>query len=278
LGESYAPVIRERREKRRLMGERTEGGVEDAEIGEKVREEVIAKIEEKRRNKLTYLWLNLSRPVILLCRSFICFVLSLYMAFLYGIYYLMFATFPKFFAETYGFSPGIGGLAYIGLGVGFLLATVFGAKFADGVYHKAIERNGGVGKPEMRIPALIVASFFVPVGLFWYGWSAQAKLHWIMPIIGTGIFGFGLMASYLPILLYLVDAFTYAASASAAASVFRSLLGFVFPLFGQQMFDKLTIGGGNSLLAGLAIVLGIPFPIWIYYKGEEMRKRNKCTR
>jgi len=25
----------------------------------------------------------------------------------------------------------------------------------------------------------------------WYGWSAQAKLHWIMPIIGTGIFGFG---------------------------------------------------------------------------------------
>jgi len=25
----------------------------------------------------------------------------------------------------------------------------------------------------------------------WYGWSAQAKLHWIMPIVGTGIFGFG---------------------------------------------------------------------------------------
>lgn len=25
----------------------------------------------------------------------------------------------------------------------------------------------------------------------WYGWSAQAKIHWIMPIIGTAIFGFG---------------------------------------------------------------------------------------
>jgi hypothetical protein len=25
----------------------------------------------------------------------------------------------------------------------------------------------------------------------WFGWSAQAKLHWIMPIIGSGIFGFG---------------------------------------------------------------------------------------
>ena len=24
----------------------------------------------------------------------------------------------------------------------------------------------------------------------WYGWSAQARIHWIMPIIGTGIFSF----------------------------------------------------------------------------------------
>jgi hypothetical protein len=65
------------------------------------------------------------------------------------------------------------------------------------------------GKPEYRIPALLIASIFVPIGLLWYGWSAQARLHWIMPIIGglfglsgsccgiylrigTGIFGFGL--------------------------------------------------------------------------------------
>jgi hypothetical protein len=26
----------------------------------------------------------------------------------------------------------------------------------------------------------------------WFGWSAQAKLHWIMPIIGSCIFGFGM--------------------------------------------------------------------------------------
>ena len=33
----------------------------------------------------------------------------------------------------------------------------------------------------------------------------------------------------------------------------------------------------SSDLAGLAIVLGIPFPIWIYFKGEEMRARNPLT-
>ena len=69
----------------------------------------------------------------------------------------------------------------------------------------------------------------------------------------------------LPIQLYLVDSFFYAASATSAAAVsyssifffslvvnlqiqlFRSLFGFVFPLFGQPMFDKLGLGGGNSV-------------------------------
>ncbi|KAG1892586.1 hypothetical protein F4604DRAFT_1565197 [Suillus subluteus] len=98
-----------------------------------------------------------------------------------------------------------------------------------------------------------------------------------MPIIGTGIFGFGLMTSFLPIQLYLVDTFTYAASATAAASMFRSLLGFAFPLFGEQMSTSLGYGGGNSLLAGLAIIIGIPFPVWIYFAGERIRAKSSLA-
>lgn len=109
----------------------------------------------------------------------------------------------------------------------------------------------------------------------------------------------------LPIQLYLVDTFTYAASALAAAAVssvfsaftlryilpsyltlihsyllqvFRSVLAFAFPLFGEQMYAALGYGGGNSLLAGLAIVVGIPFPIWLYYNGEAIRARSSLAR
>lgn len=53
---------------------------------------------------------------------------------MYGIYYLMFATFPDLFASIYNFSTGVGGLAYIGLGVGFVSATIFGAKISDKIY------------------------------------------------------------------------------------------------------------------------------------------------
>jgi hypothetical protein len=38
------------------------------------------------------------------------------------------------FSKTYHFSPGVGGLAYLGLGIGFISATMFGARFADQIY------------------------------------------------------------------------------------------------------------------------------------------------
>ncbi|KAG6831201.1 hypothetical protein H0H87_005917 [Tephrocybe sp. NHM501043] len=152
LKETYGPVIRLKRAK----------ATGDPEALNRVYR--IANVREK---SFSFLWENLSRPIVMLCRSFICFILSLYMAFLYGIYYLMFATFAQFFRITYGFGPGIGGLAYIGLGLGFLFATLFGAKTADQVYKYLADKNGGKGKPEMRIPALFFGSFFVPIGLLY---------------------------------------------------------------------------------------------------------------
>jgi hypothetical protein len=81
----------------------------------------------------------------------------------------------------------------------------------------------------------------------------------------------------LSVYLYLIDAFVFPASAIAAAALFESLLAFTIPLFGQDMYVKLGFRGGNSLLAGLAIIIGIPFPIWIWYKGEDIRRKSPIT-
>ncbi|KAG2146698.1 major facilitator superfamily domain-containing protein [Suillus clintonianus] len=262
LRESYAPVIRLRLNSMAPDPEKTTAGH--------------PALTAPQMDKWAYLWTNLKRPAILLTRSFVCFILSLYMSLTTWTIINDFCS--ELFSKVYHFSIGIGGLAYIGLGLGFVGASVFGARLSDKVYRYLAAKNGGKGKPEMRVPVLIFGSFFVPVGLFWYGWSAQAEVHYMMPIIGTTLFGFGLMTSFIAMQLYLVDTFTYAASAVSAASTFRSLLGFAFPLFGQQMFDKLGYGGGNSLLAGLAIVIGIPFPIWIYYAGERIRAKSPLSR
>ena len=79
----------------------------------------------------------------------------------------------------------------------------------------------------------------------------------------------------MPIQTYLVDAFTlHSASALAANTVLRSLVGALLPLAGQKMYAVLGLGWGNSLLAFIAIGL-CPIP-WIFYKyGERIRKNPR---
>ena len=82
----------------------------------------------------------------------------------------------------------------------------------------------------------------------------------------------------MPGLMYLVDAYTvYAASVSAAATVFRSLLGALLPLAGNAMYDALGVGWGNSLL-GFISVACIPVPVvfWIY--GERLRMSKRLSK
>jgi hypothetical protein len=40
------------------------------------------------------------------------------------------------FSKVYGFDIKAGGLAYIGLGIGLMSATLFGAKFGSEVYRR----------------------------------------------------------------------------------------------------------------------------------------------
>ncbi|KAH8092500.1 multidrug resistance protein 4 [Cristinia sonorae] len=261
LKETYAPVIRA------IIARRT-GSQESA---------VTKETNQGLGDGWELIKANITRPFILFTRSSICFLLSLYMGLQYGICYLMLATFPTLYRDVYHFGPGASGLTYTGLGLGFLFSTFLGGPVANRVYTRLSVKNGGVSKPEFRLPILIVASFIVPIGLFWYGWSAQAHLHFMMPIMGSAVLGFGVFGTFIPIQLYLVDTFTYAASALATGAVFRSLFGFAFPLFGEQMLDKLNYGGANSLLAGLAIAIGIPFPIWLYFNGERMRSKSSFT-
>lgn len=73
--------------------------------------------------------------------------------------------------------------------------------------------------------------------------------------------------------MYLVDAFTtYAASALAANTVMRSIAGAVLPLAGLQMYEKLGMGWGNSLLGFIALGL-IPVPFLILKYGEFLRRK-----
>ncbi|QBM85760.1 Multidrug resistance protein [Metschnikowia aff. pulcherrima] len=214
---------------------------------------------------------TVTRPLMLLCTNPLVFGLGSFMAFIYGFLYLMIVTFPSVFEKSYGFSQSTAGLMFLSLGVGFVLGVVSWTIALGYVYNKLFEKHG-VAKPEFRLPCLFVSAVIMPIGLFWYGWSAQYKLHWIMPCVGSGIFAFGLVCVFQALQAYLIDMNpAFAASSIAAASMFRFLLGFLFPLFANIMYEKMGYGWGNTMCGILAILLGIPFPFFCYKYGERLR-------
>lgn len=213
------------------------------------------------------------RPCKMLIFSPIVLIFSIYMAVVYGYLYLLFTTLTLVFELDYGFSQGTVGLTFLGIGIGSMLGIVIFGALSDRLV-KALSK-GGEMKPEYRLPPLIPGSLFIPMGLFWYGWSAQHHLHWIMPIIGTMWVGFGMLATFMPIQTYLVDAFTvHAASAIAANTVLRSAVGAFLPLAGPAMYKALGLGWGNSLLGFIAIALA-PISIFFYKYGERVRKHPR---
>lgn len=173
LQETYPPVLLQRR-KARL-------------INETGNNDLHTEWDDPDRTLATTLKIAFTRPFILLFTQPIVQVLALYMAFIYGTIYLVLSTFPTLWTGKYGESIGIGGLNYISLGVGFFLGTQICAPCQDRIYRAMKKRNNGVGKPEFRVPLMIPGSLFVPAGLFIYGWTAQAKTHWIFPNSKTSV-------------------------------------------------------------------------------------------
>lgn len=126
----------------------------------------------------------------------IVFLLSLYVGVIYGYLYLLFTTISEVFEGQYGFSQGSVGLSYLGIGIGSLIGLTVLGSTSDRLLKYLSEKNG-VKKPEYRLPAMIPGSFFVPISLFMYGWTAYYKTHWIVPIIGTSFLGIGMLISFV---------------------------------------------------------------------------------
>lgn len=283
-GETYAPVIL----KRKTQKLQKETG------NPRLRSKLDAGL-----SPADYFKRGILRPFKMLLFSPICIICGLYVGLAYAYLYLMFTSLTPLFMRIYGFSTIKAGLTFLGLGVGSMIGVAYFSVASDRHIKKmaardkeraaeASQADGGEAggardgdtastvsgmKPEYRLPPLRIGAVLLPAGLFIYGWTAEYKVHWIAPIIGTAIMGIGNLIIFMSLQMYLVDSFTvYAASALAANAVMRSIAGALLPLAGLPMYDKLGMGWGNSLLGFVAAAL-LPAP-WLFMKyGEYLRKR-----
>ncbi|QMW38836.1 hypothetical protein G4B11_002072 [Aspergillus flavus] len=220
---------------------------------------------------------SLLRPFQLLFLEPMCLCLDIYSAILLGILYLFFGTFPMVFRTTYDMNLWQGGLTFVGIIVGMMIAAATTPLWSN-IRERLLNNNKkepGRSEPEYRLPPAIVGGILIPVGLFWFGWTTYSRIYWIVPIIGSAVFGGGLLLAYTGIFTFLVDAYPqYAASALAANGFARCTFAAAFPLFGTQMYDKLGYQWATSLLAFLTVAM-MPFP-WLFFKyGKALRAKSK---
>ncbi|KAI9645771.1 MFS siderochrome iron transporter 1 [Ciborinia camelliae] len=242
IPETYSPVILRRRAKK--MSSMT-GKIYKSKI----------EVDHGSKSLSAEFKTALSRPWILLFTEPIVLLLSLYMAIIYGTLYMMFGAFPIVYQVKRGWSPGIGGLAFCGVAIGMMAAVLY-SLWDNKRYKATAARHNNAAPPEARLPPAIIGSICLPVGLFWFAWTNSPKIHWIVSIIATAPFGFGMVLVFLSIMNYLIDAYVlYAASVLAANSVLR-------------------IHWASSVPAFLALAC-LPFPFLFYKYGESLRMKCK---
>jgi multidrug resistance protein len=261
IPETYAPVLLRKRA---------------TELSKKTGKVYIS-IPERKRGKVSpsaAFKTALSRPWALLFVEPIVLLISIYMAILYGTLYMTFGAFPIVFQQERGWTEGIGGLAFLGVAVGMIIGVIY--SIIDNKRYARVEKqHGGEAPPEARLPPVCVGAIALPIGLFWFAWTNSPSVHWIVSIIGTAPFGFGMVLVFLSCMNYLIDSYTiYAASVLAANSVLRSLFGAAFPLFTSQMYSTLGIHWASSIPAFLALAC-VPLPFLFYRYGEAIRLRCK---
>ena len=261
LPESHAPTILSRKAKalRKTTGHRyyTEGELTSPALSQRLKT-------------------SFSRPTVMLLTQPVIQIVSLILAYQFGLVYLVLSTYSTLWTERYGESTKIGSLHYLATTVGYTIASQSSGYLTDRIWAGLKAKNGGKIKPEYRIPMIIPGAIFIPIGFLWYGWSAERRLHWIMPDIGTAIFGFGYIWGTYATQAYVTDAFLeFNASAGAASRFLSNIFACVFPLFGPAMYKNLGYGVGNTVMASIAALFALPAPLVLWKYGERLRQKGK---
>ncbi|KAG9652819.1 MFS general substrate transporter, partial [Aureobasidium melanogenum] len=234
-----------------------------------------AKQEEIEINLRELVEKNLGRPMRMLFTEPIVLLLSIYMAFVYGLLYLFLTFYPIVFQQVHGMSPGVGGLPYFGMILGEFFAGLYIVIDVPS-YNRKLKANNNIPIPEWRLPPVIIGGVLFGIGLLWFGWTGyRADIPWIAPTLSGLFTGFGIMSIFLQCLNYLIDSYlVFAASAIAANTFLRSLCGAGFPLFATYMIEGMGIQWAGTLLGCFAFLL-VPLPILFYLKGAQIRGKSK---
>ena len=150
------------------------------------------------------LTITLFRPIHMMFTEPIVAFSSLYVAFNFSVLFGFFDAFPIVFEGVYAFDAGFTGLTWLSVLTGCILsaATVIlvdRSTYRTKYIKSHVEGRKGIVAPEHRLYAAMMGSLGLPIGLFWFAWTARSDIHWICPVLAVIPFAWGNLCVFVSI-------------------------------------------------------------------------------
>jgi DHA1 family multidrug resistance protein-like MFS transporter len=136
------------------------------------------------------------KPTEIFLRDPAVFFTNVYTSLIYGIYYSYFEAFPLVYIGIYGFNIGQLGVVFLCIIVGCFIGSGIYVSYVYFYLEPDIKKNGLRPQEHRLVPALF-SSVLLPVGMFWFAWTAKESIHWIVSIIGLTFFAIGAFILYV---------------------------------------------------------------------------------
>jgi MFS family permease len=264
--ETYKPAIA-RAENRRVL---REAAASDSETGSVLSDDD----KHEATDKLVD---SIRRPGIVFANSGVLMAMSLFGAVAFAHYYVMSVTLPGVLEDMYMLSPAMTGLAMISSSGGACLGVFICNRTLDSIYIRLREANGGVDRPEDRLPLAVIGAVLLPIVVIIYGWVIHFQLPLAVLLTTVSVLGAAEMFCMLPLSTYVVDAFgTYSASALTAIIITRCLMGTFLPLTTTPLIENLGWGWGFTVLGVFTLAMA-PIPFAVMKHGDKWRQRSKYS-
>ncbi|GMM36808.1 Qdr3 protein [Saccharomycopsis crataegensis] len=157
----------------------------------------------------------------------------------------------------YNFSTIIVGLCYIPNSTSYILTSLFSGRWIDKLLQN-FEKKHGFLSPEARISwNCYIAAIILPLSLLISGWCWDKKTFWIIPMVGTFIWGAGSLLVINTTVTYVVDSLPgRGATGVALNNLLRQLLATLACFVQEPLTVALGPGVLYSILAGILFVSG----------------------
>ncbi|GKT41816.1 putative transporter [Colletotrichum spaethianum] len=221
------------------------------------------------------------RPFKMFLTEPIVLVLSLLSGFSDALIFMFIQSFVLVYGQ-WNFSTVQVGLAFIPIGVGYLLAwLLFIPAIKRNIKERQAKPNDDRAQYESRLWFLLYTAPCLPIGLIGFAWTIQGPpIHWIGSMVFAAIVGIANYAIYMATIDYMICAYgPYSASATGGNGWARDFLAGVLTVPATPFFTNIGAESGKNLEYACTILFCISFVLVvavyvIYWKGPALRARS----